>query len=301
MKISKDGARIAWMVAAACLVAAISAIDYYSGPELTFSLFYFAVVMLVAWKSGLESVAALGAAAIAGIWLLTDWLTPGAARDWTLIWNGATRLIILVGLGLIICRLRKSLHNEQLLARTDFLTKALNARAFTEVASQEISRARRYRHPLTVAYIDVDDFKSVNDRFGHSYGDRVLCAAAMTWKANLRKTDTLSRVGGDEFIILLPETGYAQAQTVLSKLQDEVSNLHGPDDARVTFSVGAVVFDPPPADLDTLIRAADAAMYGAKSNGKNRLRIFSGADLEKFGVDLAELGAQMAVVRDSDP
>jgi diguanylate cyclase (GGDEF)-like protein len=301
VKISKDGARIAWMVAAACLVAAISVIDYYSGPELTFSLFYFAVVMLVAWKSGLESVAALGAAAIAGIWLLTDWLTPGAARDWTLIWNGATRLIILVGLGLIICRLRKSLHNEQLLARTDFLTKALNARAFTEVASQEISRARRYRHPLTVAYIDVDDFKSVNDRFGHSYGDRVLSAAAMTWKANLRKTDTLSRVGGDEFIILLPETGYAQAQTVLSKLQDEVSNLHRPDDVRVTFSVGAVVFDPPPADLDTLIRAADAAMYGAKSNGKNRLRIFSGADLEKFGVDLAELGAQMAVVRDSDP
>lgn len=288
------------MVVAACLVAAISLVDFYAGPTLTFSLFYFAVVMLIAWKSGVEYVAALGAAAIAGAWLLTDWFTFGTTRDWTLVWNAATRLIILVGLALIICRLRKSLQNEQLLARTDFLTKALNARAFTEVASLEISRARRYRHPLTVAYIDVDDFKSVNDRFGHSYGDRVLSAAAKTWKAHLRGTDTLSRVGGDEFIILLPEAGYAQAQNVLSKLQAEVSKLYSEADARVTFSMGAVVFDPPPADLDTLIRAADAAMYGAKSDGKNRLSIFSGADLEKSGIELREFAAQMAIVTGPD-
>ena len=133
-------------------------------------------------------------------------------------------------------------------------------------------RWTRLREPgkaLTVAYVDADDFKGINDRYGHAYGDEVLRSIANTLKQNLRETDSISRVGGDEFVILLPETDAEQAHAVLSKLQSVMAASMARFETKISVSVGAVVFDEPPLDVDALTKASDAAMYRAKANGKN--------------------------------
>lgn len=276
MPVPKEVLRAAgWVAICTALVTLVSLVDLYSGPDLTFSLFYFAVIVLVSWQLPKLHYAVAGAIGIAGVWLAADWFTYGAPDEVILLWNGAMRLVMLLGLGVLVCRLREALVNERRLARTDTLTGALNVRAFGERAKMEIARARRYRHPLTVAYVDLDDFKGVNDRFGHSFGDQVLKSIATSLKTNLRQSDSLSRVGGDEFVILLPETGEAHAREILSKLQAVVSATIHDGGLPVTFSIGAVAFDDPPADPDTLIRSADSVMYRAKAGGKNRLDIHS--------------------------
>lgn len=255
------------------LVVAISSLDYYTGPDLTVSLFYFAVIVLYSWKTANLRQAIVGAVAISIVWLTADHLTEGGPTGAVLIWNAGMRLIMLIGLAAIICRLRQTLANEKSLARSDFLTDTLNGRAFAERAAVEIARARRVRKPLTVAYADVDDFKAINDRYGHAYGDDVLRSIARALKSNLRDTDSVSRVGGDEFVMLLPETNADQAESVLSKLHSVVSESLANVEPGISVTIGAVVFDEPPSGVDDLTRASDAAMYGAKSDGKNRVRI----------------------------
>lgn len=272
-----------WVPICSALVLVISLIDYYSGPDLTFSLFYFAVIVLYSWKRPVLQEAIVGAFAISGVWLLADRLTVGAPTTGILLWNAMMRLVVLVGLAVIICRLRETLSREQSLARSDFLTGTLNARAFAERAELEISRARRHGTPLTVAYADVDDFKLVNDRHGHSYGDGVLRTIATALKANLRQVDSISRVGGDEFVILLPETGHDQAQAVLSKLHSLLPISMKHFEPEISLSIGAVVFDRPPSGVDALIKASDAAMYDVKSSGKNGLSIHSYRDAPVAG------------------
>jgi diguanylate cyclase (GGDEF)-like protein len=255
------------------LVIAISLLDYYTGPDLTVSLFYFAVIVLYSWKTADFRRSIIGAIAISILWLIADRFTQGGPTGAVLVWNAVMRLIMLIGLATIICRLRETLANEQSLARSDFLTDTLNGRAFAERATLEIARARRFGKPLTVAYADVDDFKAINDRYGHAYGDDVLRSIATTLKSSLRDTDSVSRVGGDEFVMLLPETNVEQAESVLSKLHSAVSGSLAAAEPGISVTIGAVVFDEPPPAVDELTRASDAAMYSAKSDGKNRVRI----------------------------
>lgn len=261
-----------WAPIAIGTVALIGLIDHLSGPDLAFSLFYFAVIVLVSWKTTLPCALA-GALAISLVWLAADWFTPGAPSTAILLWNAVMRLAVLVGLGIIVYRLKSALGSERALARTDFLTGVLNARAFAEVAAVEISRARRYRRPVTVAYVDLDDFKKVNDRFGHTFGNDVLRNVASTIRHNLRDSDVVSRVGGDEFVVLLPETNRQDAEVVLTKLQAALSGTKLRDDVSITCSVGATVLHPPPPELDAVISLADALMYRAKNAGKNRLHL----------------------------
>jgi diguanylate cyclase (GGDEF)-like protein len=110
--------------------------------------------------------------------------------------------------------LRSAMEREKEAARTDSLTGAMNSRAFGELATAELHRARRYERPFTIAYVDIDDFKAVNDRFGHSSGDTLLRLVAETMKHNSRAVDVIARVGGDEFVILFPETGPGPAHVV---------------------------------------------------------------------------------------
>ncbi|HEX7081444.1 MAG TPA: GGDEF domain-containing protein [Gammaproteobacteria bacterium] len=257
------------LAAAAVLLFLIALGDYLSGPEISFSLFYLAVIAMTAWTTGRTALTTVIASTGALLWLAAEWLSLGPASVGVVAWNATTRLVIFTLIGVLICRLRNALELAHELARTDHLTGLLNARAFEEIARVEISRARRYGHPLTVVYVDVDDFKSVNDRFGHSRGDDVLRAAAGTLKRSLRRSDSVCRIGGDEFVALLPETAADQAEDVIAKLGSSLASAAGELGVQVTFSMGAAVFTVPPADVDALIRGADSLMYRAKSAGKN--------------------------------
>jgi diguanylate cyclase (GGDEF)-like protein len=229
-------------VALAC-VAAISLLDYWTDPDLSFSLFYFGVLAFYAWNGAKTTEAVWAAIGIAFVWCVAEWYTRGASPPAILLWNAGMRAVVLVALGIFVCRLRRALNSEQLLARTDFLTGALNARAFAELAQSEIARARRYQHVLAVAYLDLDDFKQINDRFGHSYGDEVLRIVVRAVRSHLRASDGLARVGGDEFVALLPETGAEQAEIVLGKIHSVVSESMRDHPCAVTFSIGAFALE----------------------------------------------------------
>jgi diguanylate cyclase (GGDEF)-like protein len=136
----------------------------------------------------------------------------------------------------------------------------------------EINRARRYEHPLTVAYIDLDNFKTINDRFGHSMGDNLLRLVADTIKNNIRLIDTVVRMGGDEFAILLPETGPEAAKAITRKIQKINLELMQKNGWPVTFSIGVVTFISPPSTVDEILKRSDNLMYSAKNNGKNTIK-----------------------------
>jgi diguanylate cyclase (GGDEF)-like protein len=161
---------------------------------------------------------------------------------------------------------------ERELARTDYLTGAVNGRSFAELAEAEINRARRNEHPFSVAFMDVDDFKLVNDREGHSAGDRLLQLVSDTIRHNVRNVDTVARLGGDEFAVLMPETGDDAAQVVIRRVRRELLDVVKRRGWPVTFSVGVVTWDIPPTSVDDVLRAADDLMYTAKRLGKNTVR-----------------------------
>jgi diguanylate cyclase (GGDEF)-like protein len=135
----------------------------------------------------------------------------------------------------------------------------------------ELSRARRYARSLTVSYIDLDNFKYINDHFGHNIGDVVLRVAGQTILRNLRSSDTVARLGGDEFVVLFPETGSDAATMVLYKIQGLLMAEMQKNAWPISFSIGAVTYVEVPESVDKMIQMADKLMYVAKRNGKNRI------------------------------
>ena len=120
--------------------------------------------------------------------------------------------------------------------------------------------------------MDVDDFKQVNDRHGHSAGDRLLKAVADSIGQNVRDVDTVARLGGDEFAVLMPETGETAAQVVIRRVRRQLLEASRREGLPVTFSIGVVTWYAPPATVDEVLRAADSLMYAAKRLGKNTVR-----------------------------
>lgn len=168
-------------------------------------------------------------------------------------------------------KLKKAMDKLEELSRTDSLTGILNRRAFTELAQIEIDRARRYNHPISVAYIDLDNFKTVNDEMGHNTGDELLCSLTKIVKNNIREIDLFARLGGDEFILLLTKTDSKPGYDVLQKLKQMLLAEMEKNGWPVTFSIGLVTFYKPPEDIEEMIKKSDDLMYRAKRSGKNRV------------------------------
>jgi diguanylate cyclase (GGDEF)-like protein len=177
--------------------------------------------------------------------------------------------------------LEVALARERILAREDALTGITNRRQFFELGTHEVSVALRYGHPLAVILIDVDDFKRMNDTQGHQAGDEVLKRVARVARQHLREADLLARYGGDEFIVLLPNTRAAEAAIVAERLRADLAGQgtvleHGT--LTVTISSGIAGLLPPDDTLDALIHRADLALYEAKQSGRNRTAVFGPAE-----------------------
>ena len=170
-------------------------------------------------------------------------------------------------------RLKGLLAKEQELARIDPLTNVPNRRAFYEALDKERVRSVRYRRPLTIAYVDIDNFKKVNDALGHAVGDELLVQVAAGLRSNLRASDFVGRLGGDEFAALLPETDATSAKLVLDKLRLRLFEEMKAHSWQVTFSIGAATFLDPPDSLDVIIRMADETMYSIKAHGKDNVSV----------------------------
>jgi diguanylate cyclase (GGDEF)-like protein len=139
------------------------------------------------------------------------------------------------------------------------------------VGLREITRARRYNRPLTLLYIDLDNFKQVNDAFGHETGDELLVEVAATIRCNVRATDLVARLGGDEFALLLTETNREAGLVVTNKLRETLLRAMQERNWPVTFSIGVVSFTVPPASVEEMVKQADEVMYSVKQRGKNSI------------------------------
>lgn len=186
-------------------------------------------------------------------------------------WNDLIELLFLLIMSILFSALRKNLDTEKKLASRDPLTGAMNRRSFFDLAEYEVKRSHRYGLPFTVAYIDLDNFKGINDRFGHRIGDQLLVTVVSTFLANIRSTDILARFGGDEFVILLPETSADAAVTFLEKMHSHLDLVMKQNEWPVSFSIGAATYPKAPATADEAIHMADELMYQVKNSGKSRM------------------------------
>lgn len=251
------------------LVAILGWLDYSTGFEISFSFFYLAPIAIATWYLDKWTGYLITTLSIS-VWLITNW---AAGETYTLeiirFWNASARFFLFVAIIWLLEEFKRALRHEHMLARTDYLTGIANSREFQQHAHLELLRACRLKLPLTIAYIDVDEFKQVNDQFGHMEGDRLLRTIAQTILASIRKTDFTARIGGDEFAVLLPNTEQSGAMTIMDRVKKELTEKMKTSASQATFSIGVVTFASPPLSVDELLRLSDALMYKVKTNGKN--------------------------------
>lgn len=168
-------------------------------------------------------------------------------------------------------QMKAQIRRERQRAMTDLLTQLPNREAWQERLSFEFNRWQRYQHPLIIGVIDIDLFKRINDAYGHKAGDRVLQLVAKELKERLRNTDFIARFGGEEFVVLLPETTAQDARRVMDKLRSHISNLpfhFRGEPVTVTFSAGLAEFMPGDSE-ESVFERADRALYQAKDAGRD--------------------------------
>lgn len=263
---------------AACLVPVVGWIDYVTGHEVALSLFYVAPVSVAAWYAGWRIGLAIAILSCV-TWYVAD---SAAGADYSHpaihVWNALIRFGFFLIIALLVATLRNSLRREQHLARIDGLTGLYCRREFEEILKHDLVLAERSGGSLTLAYVDVDDFKTLNDTHGHHGGDEVLRVIGRVLKDSLRKADTAARVGGDEFALILPDTGSRGARETVSKLTHELQTAVRANGYEVSFSIGVVTFSDSATSPERAVAAADKLMYEVKHQGKGAVafNVFGG-------------------------
>ena len=258
------------LIAWATLAAGVFVLNVRTGADLRLGILYVVPVLLAASYDGLGWGIAFA--------LATTLLRFGVGIDQmpldtslqVRILNEAAYLTV-VGVAIAgLSQLRRTQSQLRLLATHDPLTTVLNARAFASQLAQELGRNRRYGRPLALIYLDLDDFKKVNDAHGHATGDAVLRLVADAMRSAVRQADVVGRLGGDEFGVLMPETDGTLAHAVATRLAGGIRTVFR-GTPSVTASIGVVAVSGTEAGSDELLRKADQAMYEAKRAGKDRV------------------------------
>lgn len=275
---------LVWAVAlvAAALLAMLRVV---TGAEFAFMSAVIFPVIAVAWVGGGRQ-GVFFATAAALFWVMADLATGRIISEtWVPVLNGLTRFAVYSLVAGLVGLLRKSLQRERRLARHDMLTGLMNRRSFLQVGQEETARARRYGHPMAVAFLDLDNFKQLNDTRGHDIGDAALKQVAQTMVSATRATDRPARLGGDEFAIILPETDFKAAQDAGNKLADAINAALKKEYSPASVSVGVASFDVAAERFEQMVKAADALMYEIKNTGKRGVRFRHIANLpsDTFG------------------
>jgi diguanylate cyclase (GGDEF)-like protein len=269
------------LVLAAGLGAIVGSLDWLTGYEVSMSVFYLGPVAIAAWYGG--RTAGMSTALISCVvWYVAD---LGAGHPYTHpaipVWNALIRLGFFMITSLLLTSLHATMRQLSHLAKMDALTGLYGRRAFEERLQHDLVAAHRRHAPITVVYIDVDNFKAINDRYGHAEGDLVLRAIGRLLNHGLRMSDTAARLGGDEFALILPDTdnhGGRRLIEGISRQFEEAFREHG---SAITCSIGAVTFIAPGLSAARAIESADALMYEVKRQGKGAVayRVLDGPGL----------------------
>jgi diguanylate cyclase (GGDEF)-like protein len=258
------------------LIVAIGVLDWWSGDQILLYVLHLLPVTLLAWGRG--AYAGLGGAIVAtGVTLLAYGTAAGEFRTLHM-WQGIVCFVSSAAVAWAVSRVRYDrlrivglLEAEHRLAREDAATGLPSARAFHERLALEIARMKRHLRPLSLLYLDIDDFKRVNDERGHQAGDQLLARVGRILQSVVRKIDLCARLGGDEFAILMPETTAEEAVAVAERVRDAMMSSFQEGGASVGTSMGLATFGEPPIDAQAPLSIADGLMYEAKRSGKNRV------------------------------
>jgi diguanylate cyclase (GGDEF)-like protein len=246
----------------------VAVLDRLTTDEFSLTALYLFPVLLIAWNCGQGwglIFAILSVAAQSGQTPLNANLYSKAAYLYIAYANVFFEYAIVV---VLTSMLRKIYEQERFTARIDPLTGARNRKGFQEALANEVARHQRKGAGFCLAYIDCDDFKQINDKFGHAEGDRLLQAIASVSVETLRRSDTIGRLGGDEFAVILPETEQRDALFVIDKLQHKLRAITRLRRWQVSFSIGVAVFRTIPGSATLAMEFADRLMYAAKNQGK---------------------------------
>ncbi len=247
-------------------ILTISAIDFFNG-AYSLAPLYLIVILFASWNS--SRIGGYGVTVLAILGMLSSNYLAGMFSSPVQQWNSGVEVTVMLMTCTIGLAFRRHLDREGYLARFDSLTGVSNRTNFYELAQLVLSQSKRYNRAFTLAYIDLDNFKQVNDRQGHAAGDQVLVTVASAMRSTLREADIVARMGGDEFVILLAETDYTVARTVLDKLNGELTRAMEILGHPVTFSIGAISGRCSYETIDDLLSIADHLLYTIKLTDKN--------------------------------
>jgi len=257
---------VAWVMALV-VIASLAFFRIYTYAEYALASLVIIPIFWVSWLCGLRD--GLMASLLASVmWIVAD---SYSGREFEYSWipyvNGVTRLLTYSFVSYMVATVHHLHAKEVERATHDALTGLLNRRSFYELGMAETNRAKRYRHSLAIIFLDLDNFKLLNDTRGHSVGDDALKAVANALSNSLRSTDKIARLGGDEFAILLPELKEENLRDALKKLETSLA-FALVNFSPVTVSVGVGFFKSGYSDFEEMLRMADALMYEIKKSGK---------------------------------
>ena len=252
----------------AALTGAIYAANVFSPPQVRLGILYLVPILIATWYQGVW----WGVAFLVASLLLRVPVELSQQPDVTVLMSLINQGSFTAVAGIAMAAFRNIRRTQALLedlAIHDPLTRVLNARSFTERLAQELRRNRRYGRPLSLLYLDLDDFKVVNDSHGHQTGDAVLRLVAEAIRGAVRQADIVGRMGGDEFAVLMPETADDVAEAAATRLATSLREAFR-GTPSVTASIGIVSCTDSGAGADDVLRHADRAMYEAKRQGKDQ-------------------------------
>lgn len=253
-----------------CFVLLWGWVDIRSGPEVALYVFYLIPIVVSTWFVNDLAGAAISLLSGSLAAYDTEVLSGIIRRNfWTGSWASISRLIFFLVTVWLVGRLRRNLESIRQMAMTDSLTGVYNARAFFDFLEKEMARSRRYKRPTSLMYLDLDNFKTINDTFGHQTGNTALEIVAATIKKSVRLTDIVARLGGDEFTVLLPETAEEDARTIAERARENMAREMTARRWPLTFSLGLSTCRDELCTADELLRTADDLMYQVKRTGKN--------------------------------
>jgi diguanylate cyclase (GGDEF)-like protein len=256
-----------WIIGfTAMIIFMVSLGDYLTGWEATFTFWYLIPIAIASWHLGKKS-GLLIAFICAALCLTIDLYLNSHIRLSVRIWNASSELSIFLLHVYLVSLLRLRIVQVEKFSRLDTLTGILNRRAFQAVVEQEIERMKRTNQPITLAYLDVDNFKRLNDQFGHNAGDRILKAIAETLQSSIRTIDSAARLGGDEFAIIFANSG-EQVEEILDRIYHNLRQQISKHYAFIDFSIGSITFLEPPTNYEMMLEIVDRQMYCVKNDHK---------------------------------
>lgn len=267
-----DGWRVKLGVAAAAIafIAFIAVIDYMTNNQTAITLFYAVTIVAVVWLSwGYVAILAALLCGTLGCAIAHISSSPCSVTSSTRAWTQSSFYLIFTFALLALKYMQVQLKG---ISTMDPLTDLANSRYFLDVGAKELARAHRYKRAFSIIYIDIDDFRVINDSLGHQVGDGLLREIAKMAKLIIRKSDTVARLGGDEFALLLPETGEVAAKAAVARIIKRLSEIKAPDSRQITFSVGVITNTGQPGDFEDIVNIAKNLMHEVKHGGKNSVK-----------------------------